>query len=208
MADRTVREVEVELFGQLKLYLGGKHGYRGVRGGQGPNQDLFQGYTKDKKHTTKTFKHPKEAAIALAQLKQDIELGLICDDTDGKQQRKKRTARPTSQGAKASHLTRILCDSSLISYVCSVGVLSDQPNESPMPIKQLKLSETSTENDNALGYKWLPLLPRALESRRFNTINDAPGPARYDAPCPCPASLSLDQLVLQHALSGMAMPTP
>jgi len=123
MANRTVREVEVEVCGQLKLYLGGKHGYQGVRGGQGPNKDGFQGYTKDKKHTTRAFKEPREAAIALAQLKQDIALGLICDDTDGKQPRKKRTARTTSQGAKASHLTRIHFDSSRISRVCSVGVL-------------------------------------------------------------------------------------
>ena len=44
MPNKRGREVELEVFGQLKLYLGGKHGYQGVRGGQGPNKDGFQGY--------------------------------------------------------------------------------------------------------------------------------------------------------------------
>ena len=35
----------VEKFGMLDLPLGGKNGYVGVRGGQGPRKDKFQGYT-------------------------------------------------------------------------------------------------------------------------------------------------------------------
>ena len=72
-----------------------------------------------------------------------------------------------------------------------------------MPIKQLKMSGKSTENGDALSYKWLPLLARPLESRRSNAVSDAPCPAsQYDASCP--ASLTHDQLVLLHALRGMA----
>ena len=84
------RVVEVERFGALRLPLGGKSGYVGVRGRQGPDKDKYQGYTKDKKHTTKLFDKPQEAAVALATLKQNILLGLL--DTDGKKPRGKRNS--------------------------------------------------------------------------------------------------------------------
>jgi len=71
-----VREVEIERHGELKLILGGKHGYQRVRGGLGPNKDQYQGYTKDKKNTTAAFKTPREAAIALAELERDLAAGL------------------------------------------------------------------------------------------------------------------------------------
>ena len=45
------RVVEVERFGELRLPLGGKYGYIGVRGKQGPDKEKYQGYTKDKKHS-------------------------------------------------------------------------------------------------------------------------------------------------------------
>ena len=80
--------VEVERFGELRLPLGGKSGYVGVRGKQGPDKDRYQGYTKDKMHTTKLFNEPHEAAVALATLKQNIWLGL----TDGKKPRAKRNS--------------------------------------------------------------------------------------------------------------------
>ena len=84
------RVVEVERFGALRLPLGGKYGYIGVRGKQGPDRDKYQGYTKDKKHTTKLFDEPQEAAVALATLKQNITLGFT--DTDGKKPRAKRNS--------------------------------------------------------------------------------------------------------------------
>ena len=71
------RVVEVERFGALRLPLGGKSGYIGVRGKQGPNKDKYQGYTQDKQHTTKLFDEPQEAAVALAQLEQDIAFFLL-----------------------------------------------------------------------------------------------------------------------------------
>ena len=85
------RVVEVERFGALRLRLGGKHGYERVRGEQGPNKDLFQGYTKGKEHTTKLFGTAHEAAVALATLERDISLGLI--DTESKKPRAKRGSR-------------------------------------------------------------------------------------------------------------------
>ena len=66
VAHSKERVVEVERFGELRLPLGGKYGYIGVRGKQGPDKDKYQGYTKDKKHTTKLFNEPQEAAVALA----------------------------------------------------------------------------------------------------------------------------------------------
>ena len=87
------RVEEEERFGELRLPLSGKHGYSGVRGKQGPNKDKYQGYTKDKKHTTKLFDEPQEAAVALATLKQDIALGFI--NTDGKKARAKRNSMAT-----------------------------------------------------------------------------------------------------------------
>ena len=61
-----------EKFGVLDIATGGKSGYKNVRGGQGPNGDKFQGYTKGKKHTTKLYDTAREAAIELAILERDI----------------------------------------------------------------------------------------------------------------------------------------
>ena len=36
---------EDEWFGTLRLIRGGKHGYRGVRGGQGKQRNRFQAYS-------------------------------------------------------------------------------------------------------------------------------------------------------------------
>ena len=71
-----VREIVIEKHGDLKLVVGGKHGYVRVRGGQGSTKNLYQGYTKDKKHSTAAFPTPREAAIALAELEQDLDAGL------------------------------------------------------------------------------------------------------------------------------------
>ena len=76
MKERTVREVVIERHGDLKLVVGGKHGYVRVRGGQGSTKNLYQGYTKDKNHSTAAFQTPREAAIALAELEQDLDAGL------------------------------------------------------------------------------------------------------------------------------------
>ena len=80
VAQSKEQVVEVERFGELRLPLGGKYGYVGVRGKQGPDRDKYQGYTTDKQHTTKLFDEPQEAAVALATLKQNIMLGFMGTD--------------------------------------------------------------------------------------------------------------------------------
>ena len=71
-----VRVVAIERHDDLKLVLGGLHGYQRVRGGVGPNKNHYQGYTKDKKNTTAAFSTPREAAIALVELERDLAAGL------------------------------------------------------------------------------------------------------------------------------------
>ena len=89
-----VREVVIERHGDLKLVVGGKHGYVRVRGGQGANKNLYQGYTTDKKHSTAAFSTPREAAIALAELERDLAAGL-----DKAARKKRRKASSKSPGA-------------------------------------------------------------------------------------------------------------
>ena len=60
-----------------RLPLGGKNVYLGVRGKQGWRQDQYQGCTPNKKHRTGLFDKPFDAAMALAELKEDIELGML-----------------------------------------------------------------------------------------------------------------------------------
>ena len=57
-----------------RLPLGGVNGYAGVRGKQGKKKDKFQGVTPRKRHRTGYFDTAKEAAIAFAQLREDLEL--------------------------------------------------------------------------------------------------------------------------------------
>jgi hypothetical protein len=82
------REVLVERFGNLKLPLGGKYEYKGVRGKQGRARDRFQGYTPKKTHFTELFDKPHEAAVALATLKCELALGH--DPAQDRKPRKKR----------------------------------------------------------------------------------------------------------------------
>ena len=89
-----VREIIIEKHGDLKLVVGGKHGYVRVRGGQGSTKNLYQGYTKDKKHSTAAFPTPREAAIALAELEQDLDAGL-----DKAARKKRRIASGERQDA-------------------------------------------------------------------------------------------------------------
>ena len=69
------REILVERFGNLKLPLGGKYEYKGVRGKQGWARDKFQGCTPKKTHFTELFDNPQEAAVALATLKCELAAG-------------------------------------------------------------------------------------------------------------------------------------
>ena len=66
-----------EVVGGQRLPLGGANGYIGVRGKQGKKKNKFQGHTPKKKHRTEHFDTAQEAAIALAQLREDLELGIL-----------------------------------------------------------------------------------------------------------------------------------
>ena len=68
-----------EVAGQRGLPLGGVNGDLGVRGKQqGRAKDKFQGgVTPKKQHRTALFATPIEAAIAFAQLKEDLEVGML-----------------------------------------------------------------------------------------------------------------------------------
>ena len=81
--------------GHLNVANGGNNGYERVRYGQGTNHDKWQGYIKGKKKTTSLYDTAEEAAVALAQLEQDIALGLV--DVDDKKPRKshKTSGAPT-----------------------------------------------------------------------------------------------------------------
>ena len=69
-------EIVSEPFGALRLPLGGKRGYKRVRGGQGRKRDMFQGYTAGKKRSTQLYATAHEAAVALAILESSIEHGV------------------------------------------------------------------------------------------------------------------------------------
>ena len=73
------RELRVEVAGGQRLPLGGLNGYRGVRGKQGRKKNKFQGVTPKKQHRTGLYDHAQEAAIALAQLHEDLELGMVTE---------------------------------------------------------------------------------------------------------------------------------
>jgi hypothetical protein len=70
------REPRVEVAGGQRLPLGGLNG---VRGKQGRKKNKFQGITPKKQHRTGLYDHAQEAAIALAQLREDLELGMVTE---------------------------------------------------------------------------------------------------------------------------------
>ena len=68
--------------------LGGLNGYRGVRGKLGRGKNMFQGITQKNYHGIKLYGTALEAAVALAQLQEDLELGMP------QQRGKKKAASP------------------------------------------------------------------------------------------------------------------
>jgi hypothetical protein len=62
--------------GGQRLPMGGKNGYMGVRGKQGRGKDKVQGTTPKKRHRTGHHDTPLEAAIAFAQMREDLDLGI------------------------------------------------------------------------------------------------------------------------------------
>jgi hypothetical protein len=77
--------------GGQRLPLGGRNGYLGVRGGQGRKKDKYQGTTPQKRHRTKHYDTALEAAIAFAQMKEDLDLGIHPESSAKKAQQRAST---------------------------------------------------------------------------------------------------------------------
>ena len=71
------QQARFEEAGGQRLPLGSINGYIGVRGKQGRRKDKYQGVTPKKKHRTQLFDTAREAAIAFAQLREDVELRML-----------------------------------------------------------------------------------------------------------------------------------
>ena len=98
--------------GALQLPLGGKHGFKGVRGGQGRKKDKFQGTTPKKRHRTGHFDTPHEAAAALAELRKKLAAG-DGDCTQAGERRWKQQSKLTCfRKLCVSNPRRMLLDSS------------------------------------------------------------------------------------------------
>ena len=121
---RAPREVLVERFGNLLLPLGGKYEYKRVRGKQGRKRDKFQGYTPKQTHFTELHDTAQEAAVALANLKQELAAGY--DSVHERKPRKKRgclfrmcnffTLQPSPQARPPLQLSADLCRGAV--YLC------------------------------------------------------------------------------------------
>ena len=101
------REPRFELAGGQRLPLGGINGYIGVRGKQGKKKNKFQGITPKKKHRTEHFDTAQEAAIALAQLREDLELGML-EERVQKKQKKAAANEPSKKAQVGVYLGTLL----------------------------------------------------------------------------------------------------
>jgi len=82
-----------------------------VRGKQGRKKDKFQGVTPKKQHRTVLFATRLEASIALAQLREDMEVGMLQPRSRKQQQQqpaKLAASRKLEVGIYLGHLPRPL----------------------------------------------------------------------------------------------------
>jgi hypothetical protein len=86
-----------ETFGNENLPLGGKHDYKGVRGGQGSKKNKYQGYTPRKRHCTKLYDTAHEAAVNLALLKRRL-----VEDDDEVEEITKKPRKPRADKVRAT----------------------------------------------------------------------------------------------------------
>ena len=93
----------------LRVPLGGVNGYLGVRGKQGRKKDKFQGVTPRKTHRTGPHETPKEAAVALARLRHDLDLGVVVERSAKRPQPPCGSAAPkkVEVGTYLGHLLRL-----------------------------------------------------------------------------------------------------
>ena len=80
--------------GGQRLPLGGINGYKHIRGKQGKGKDKFQGVSPKKMHRTRHCGTALDAALAYAQMMEDVELGL-----ESEQQQDKKTCLPLASPA-------------------------------------------------------------------------------------------------------------
>ena len=113
-----------EVAGQ-RLPLGGKHGYAGVRGGQGKKKDKFQGTTPRKQHRTGLFDSPLEAAIAFAQLREDLKLGMLVERVP-KKQKKAAANEPSKKAQVGVYLGTLLAQQRAVVQPGRAWLLSEQ----------------------------------------------------------------------------------
>ena len=92
----------------LRVPLGGVNGYCGVRGKQGRTKNKYQGLTPRKKHRTGPYETAKEAAVALAHLRHDLELGVVVQRSRKKPQPPAGT-RPSRRKRSRSASTSATC---------------------------------------------------------------------------------------------------
>ena len=83
--------------------------YAGVRGKQGKKKDKYQGCTPRKKHRTGHYDTPLEAAIAFAQLREDLDLGMLDEPRSKKAKSPKTNAayKKKEVGVYLGHLLQL-----------------------------------------------------------------------------------------------------
>jgi hypothetical protein len=103
--------------GGQRLPLGGRNCYLGVRGTQGRAANMFQGMAPKKQHRTRLCQSAQEAAIALAQMKEPLELGIFeerrkkgaadCQRQHLQEGRRRRLPRPPAAAAASRYPMRV-----------------------------------------------------------------------------------------------------
>ena len=96
--------------GGQRLPLGGRNGYLGVRGGQGRKKDKFQGTTPKKTHRTGHHDTALEAAIAFAQMEEDLDLGIHAER--GEKSRRRLPAQTPRRRWTSACISAACCSSS------------------------------------------------------------------------------------------------
>jgi hypothetical protein len=154
-----------ELFGTLRQPRGGKHGYIGVRGGQGKHHNRYQAYESvgSKKRTVPgLFGSPHDAAVALAHWKQQQQLGLA-DEPAAKRPRKLRS--PKAAEHPAGELV-----------VASLSQLSSPPMQLIQSATALALPPATRNNSNCCAAALRARVSGLCEARvTFPVLPSSPG---------------------------------
>ena len=112
------QQARFEEAGGQRLPLGGINGYIGVRGKQGRRKDKYQGVTPKKVNRTQLFDTAREAAIAFAQLREDLELRMLEPPPKKKSQRRPPLARCQNGSRSAFTSATFSIHCRLLSRLC------------------------------------------------------------------------------------------